>query len=331
MVQTKQPTLPARVYACGGAGTRIALQMEKWRKQKEPGFTSVDIAYINTSENDHIGDVSSEYIYNLKGARGSGGLRRENAAPIQKYAHEILEQFKPHDLNIVISSGGGGSGSVIAPTLVNQLTQKGRVVIVIMIGGTDTKQWLNNTINTLKSYEKIAQVHQRPVVMQYLQNETNSKRQAIDEKVRYTVSVLCALFSGQNSGLDPKDLEHWHNFPVVTEFQPQLVAFEPVHSLDELSYGGNVISVATLVEEDGNSDLPYSVEYQTIGYVPKDAAESLRVGLPVHFVTTDGLFEELGAQLNEALDDLNRKAQARVPRNSLLSEDDQATEANIVL
>lgn len=319
-----------KLYACGGAGTNIAKTMEGFRDNDVAGFSGLDILYLDTSGSDFDG-ISEEYVYRFKDKDGSGGLRKENANVVAKYAQEILQEHTPLDLNIIISSGSGGSGSVLAPTLTNELLKRDENVVVIIIGAIDTMLFINNTLNTLKSFENISKTNKKSVIVKYLQNESSSKRQKVDEQARFLISGLCMLFSGQNKGLDSKDLEHWINFNKVTTFDPQMASIETVSSLENIQSDGNVISVVSLSPLDGNTDLEYPVEVQYIGYVPEETPNESKEKLPIHFVTTDGLFEELGKKLNHSLNEMKAQASARVKRDSLLTDDDEPTENGLIL
>lgn len=319
-----------KLYACGGAGVNIAKTMEGFRDNDVPGFSGLDIVYIDTSGSD-FDNVSEEHIYRFKDKDGSGGLRKENAGFISKYAQEILQEHKPLELNIVISSASGGSGSTASPLLVSELLKKNQKVIVILVGATDTMLFINNTLNTLKSYENISKTQEKSIVLKYLQNESSSKKKAVDDQAKFLISALCMLFSGQNKGLDSKDLEHWINFNKVTTFEPQLASLETVPELSKIQTKGNVISVASIAVTDGNTDLDTPVEVQYIRYVPDNTPDESKEKLPVHFVTTDGLFEELGKNLNEQLNELKAQAKARVARGSLLDEDDIISDDGLIL
>lgn len=173
--------------------------------------------------------------------------------------------------------------------------------------------------------------NEKALVMKYLQNETSSKKHKVDEDARFLISGLCMLFSGQNTGLDSKDLEHWVNFNKVTTYEPQMVSLEVVPSLENVVSTGNIVSVASVAPLDGDTDLGKPVEVQFIGYVPENTPEASKDRLPIHFVTTDGIFEEVGKKLNSVLDDLNSQAKARVKRDSLISDNDKATDNGLIL
>lgn len=328
--ETIEHTSKVRLYACGGAGCNVSKTMEPFRNNKISGFSSLETVYIDTSGSD-FDDVPQEFIYRFKDKDGSGALRKESYSVITKHAKEIIQDYKPLDLNIVISSASGGSGSVLSPTIVGELLRQNQNVVVILIGAVDTVIYMNNTLNTLKSFENISKTNEKSIVMKYIQNESSSKRQSADEQARFLISGLCMLFSGTNKGLDSKDLNHWINFNKVTSFEPQLASLETVTSLDAIKTKGNVISVASLASLGGDTDLEYPVEVQFIGYVPDDTPKESSEKLPIHFVTTDGLFEELGKNLNSLIDEMDALAKSRVQRDSLLTDDDEPTESGLIL
>lgn len=319
-----------KLYACGGAGCNLAKTMEGFRNNDVSGFSGLDIVYVDTSGSD-FDNISENYIYRFKDKDGSGGLRSENAKHVSKYIQEILQNHTPLDLNIVISSASGGSGSVLSALMCQELLKQNKNVIAILVGAVDTMLFINNTLNTLKSFEHISTSLNKSIVLKYLQNESSSKHKDVDDEVKLTIASLCMLFSSQNKGLDSKDLEHWINFDRVTTFKTQLASLETVPTLSEIKAQGNIISVCSLASIGGNTDLGQTVEVQYIGYVPEATPEESKEKLPIHFVTTDGIFEELGKMLNQKLAELKAQASARVQRQSLVSDEDEVSESGLIL
>ncbi len=318
-----------RLYAAGGAGTNVGRSMEEFRTSDVPGFSALDIAYIDTSSSDFQG-IKEEHIYRFKNMDGSGGLRSSHASEMMKYVQEILQEHKPGYLNILLSSASGGSGSSINSLLANELLKRGENVIVIVIGSVDTRLHMDNTLKTLKTLEGFSNRNKKSLIVKYLQNQSSSKTESVDEEARFLISGLCMLFSGQNKSLDSKDLEHWINFDKVTTYEPQMVYLETVDSLEEMSSDGNVISVVSIASQGDDTDLSRPVEVQFIGYVPEETPTGSKQRLPLHFVTTDGLFEEVSKQISSSIDELNRQANARVKRASLVSNDDHVDETGLV-
>ena len=158
------------VYCAGGAGLNVGQYFEKHRGNNEPAFAEINIVYIDTSRSNLRANISADNCYMLKGMDGSGKMRSENHEEIAVHIRAILQQFKPADLNIVLSSAAGGSGSVIAPLLTSELLKSEVPTVVISIGSADTKTDIENTLDTIKSYEAIARMRKAPIVMSYVQN-----------------------------------------------------------------------------------------------------------------------------------------------------------------
>ena len=104
-----------RVYACGGAGSNIAANLEKYSVDAtdtgEHTAANLNITYIDTSRSNlarNRNNVKDEQCYLIEGLDGSGKIRSENYDVIVQHSKNIIQEHKPLDLNIVISSGSGG-------------------------------------------------------------------------------------------------------------------------------------------------------------------------------------------------------------------------------
>lgn len=320
-----------KLYACGGGGLNIGSNFEKHRGASDAGFADIDVIYIDTSMSNLNQNISLDHAYLLQGLDGSGKVRKENYEEITSRILDILQQHKPGDLNIVLSTAAGGSGSVIAPSLVSELLSRGECVVVITVGSADTRLEAENTLKTIKSYEAIARMRKAPVVMSYVQNDDTMNRARVDSYVKSVVIGLCALFSRENRELDSKDLFNWLYFDKVTTFQPQLAAMSMVEPGEPTSSLGNVISVATLITDEGNSKLGNMPEYQCVGYLANSAPASVRQATPVHFVTSDGVFPSVVKNLDTVLKSLEESQAARLKKNNILSANDSSTENGLVL
>lgn len=320
-----------RVYAAGGAGLNIGRQLEEHRGINETAFAVLDICYADTSRSNLQADIPADSTYLLDGLDGSGKVRAENHQEITKHVRNILQQFKPADLNIVISSAAGGSGSVFAPLIASELLNGDHPTIVFTIGSTDTRLDAENTLKTLKSYESISKKNERPVVMVYRQNGQQA-RKSVDEDMKAMVLALAALYSRENRELDTRDLYNWLNFHRVTTYQPQLVTLH----MDDKALGhrqtnGNVISVATLAKEVDSTTLEDTPEYQCVGYIPEEAAGYLAERCPIHFITTDGTVPLVVGELNKFIKNLEDQKNARIAKESILSSRDNQVDSGLVL
>jgi hypothetical protein len=320
-----------RLYACGGAGINIAKTMEKFRGVSEPGMAVLDQVYIDTSHSNAKG-VDSEKSYFFDDMDGSGKVRRENHEAIASRTREILLKFPPMDLNIILSSGSGGSGSVIGPSLVSELLDRDLPVVVIMIGTTDTRLEIDNTVKTIKSYEAISRLRKTPVAMGYFQNGTITPRPQVDIAVLQLISALMTMFSRENSELDSKDLHNFLHFDKVTTFQPQLASLISVNG--DFPPGlttGSAISVATLCKEGAISSLPFVPDYQCSGFLPADAHERVQKLAPVYLVTIADLPGQAMKELTASLAELDQAQRARVSGLKILTDADRPTDTGLVM
>ncbi|SAK59488.1 hypothetical protein AWB81_01853 [Caballeronia arationis] len=324
-----------RLYACGGAGVNVGHKVDRVAQSNDEAFAQLDVVYIDTSKSNLHSDIKAESVYLIDGLDGSGQVRRENHGAISERVRDILQTFKPVDLNIVLSSAGGGSGSVIAPSIVSELLAKDYPTIVICVGDDSTKKYSENTLNTLKSYDQIAStVRQQPVIMSYLQNSADMTRPVVDQRVQHLVAALCLLFSRRNRELDSKDLYNWLHYQKVTSYKPALTALTLIEDLNatSLSKIGNLISIATLTMPDVDPSLSLRPEVQYVGYIEGDtASDKLNMLAPFHYVTSDGVFAEVAAGLNTVLRELEEQTAARLNKAGISTSADQATDTGLVL
>ena len=327
--QTKRT---ARVYGLGGGGTNIAYKFERMRGGPDAGFTELDVTYADTSRSNMRSDIPAKSVYLVDGVDGSGSVRSENHHEIHGRIKDILQQFKPADLNIVISTAAGGTGSVISPLLVKELIDRNAPTIVILVGDTSTRQNTSNTLKTIKSFEAIAQKTDVPVVMHYLQNSKMMTRELIDKQVVLLVTLLSALFSGQNRELDSRDLYNFLRFNnKVTTFGAQLVTLQLVSHTDPADDLGNVISVATLAADGQDTNFVVMPEYQCVGYLAPSMDQAILKDTPSHFVTCDGLVPEIVKELERILSQLDETQSARLQRRSFITNNDQVDDTGLVL
>jgi hypothetical protein len=332
MSELTQAQKTVRVYGCGGCGVNIGVLLEKQRLAPNNLIANIDTAYIDTSRSNIHPEIDPANMYLIDGLDGSGKVRRENHKEIDKRTKDILQKFPPLDLNIVLHSASGGSGSVIGPSIISELLEKKAAVIVMVVGSADTRLDADNTLKTIKSYEAIANLRKAPVVMIYQQNSRENKRETVDLTLRGAVVTLAILWSGSNRELDSKDLFNFLNFHVPTSYRPQLAHLSLVGPNETLGENtGDIISVATLAKKGQDVALDPIPEVQYVGFMADESPTGLLENTPTHFFITDGVVDEVGALLNTTLKKIEAQQQARVQKEGLLTSDDEPTSSGLVL
>lgn len=324
-----------RLYAAGGAGINIGKNFEKSRGKAEEAFAEIHVSYLDTSDS-NLRNVNTtlDNIYRIDGIDGSGQVRAENFEEIAPRVRDMLQKHAPMDLNIVISSFSGGSGSVIGPSLVSELLSEGKNVIVIGIGDSSTVNYAKNTQKTIKSYANIAVQNEAPVVAAYFENGNSTPREEVDRGIFQLVTALAVLFSRENAELDSADLRNWLNFHRVTSFEPQLAALSLFEGTDPVEDYGDIITVATLATEKSGTTLNTVIGYQTVGWLPPadgDNMKRVHAAAPIHFMVSDGVFTDVDAKLEQFLGDHQKRLAARPPKKSNLLKGTEGAKTNGVV
>lgn len=210
----------------------------------------------------------------------------------------------------------------------SELKNRGLQVVVIMVGSTDTRIEIDNTIKTLKSYENIASRASSPIVTHYLENTRKQPKTLVDDKVRRAVSLLMSLFSGQNEELDTQDLKNWLNYTTLSGTEPGLASLNFAMSENDIKDAGTAISVATLYKPGMDTGLDTIPAYQCVGRTP----EFLKIGdEPIHYCISEDFILPAVQRLTGVLRDIDEVFSSRGTRTSILNKTDNATDGGLVL
>lgn len=320
------------IYACGGLGTAVVSSLNKSMKEDEADeyHSDTNLYYVDTSNSDLTDEIKKENVYLIPGLDGSGKKRSTNHEIVADNVNDILLNFKPSDVNIVIHSASGGSGSVIGPVIASELLSRGCLVIVITAGSSSSKIEVNNTINTLKSYEKISQLRKLPVILNYHENSAEHAPAKVDNNIKTIIVLLSCLFSGTNRKLDSADLNNFLNYHNVTSYEPRLASLELFKKVIDTLKGRPLISLVTLAGINDVTDPNVAVEYQAVGFPSDDLIEQMSKDLPIHFGIIGGAFTDIINRLSTVMESYEeiRKAAKSKP---IASSDDSSTNEGLVL
>lgn len=312
-----------RIYGCGGAGTNLLRDY----LEEAADYTGLEVlaAFIDTSRSNLPADVDPAMCYLYEGVDGSGKVRRENYAQISASIGDILVRHPAGDLNIIVSSASGGSGSIIGSELVKALLERNQNVVVIMVGSIASTLEAENTKKSLQTYANIADTTGYPVVMAYHQNDTVTPPSQVDMAINGDLVFLTTLvgISTFDSGLDSADLSHWLNFSKTTGTPPQLAALRVVTNqarFDEMFEAvGTPISVATLASNHDSTAFAEAVDYQCTAIIPDyPGFNEMHNIAPVHYVIGDGQFKRIYDQIDAITVGQQEKRQARLHSRQIL-------------
>lgn len=318
------------LFCCGGAGINNGANFLKCIGKTEEGFANISPFFLDTSRSNLSGQESEDHVYIIDGVDGSGKKRDSNYRVISDRSKEMLHRFKPSDLNVVIHSASGGSGSVIGPVLVSELLSRNAPTVVIMIGSSDSSIEARNTMNTLKSYEVISSKRETPVIAVYFENSKDTPRGHVDARIQTTIVLLSAIFSGQNRELDSADLANFLDYTKVTTFSPQLSYLDFFSKEIQIERNQSAVTVVSLTDNDTDSSVNLPIEYQAVGFVSENTARMVNAELPIHAVVVSGYFHNTIDRLNKRLE-TNTEARSAFVERPIISGEVNSTEEGLIL
>lgn len=176
----------------------------------------------------------------------------------------------------------------------------------MMIGSTTCEQEIKNTINTVLSYESISQKRSKSVSAVYIENGKDGTMSQVDAVAKIQMLLLAAVWSGENHGLDSKDLDNFLNYERISKYPAGLVGLKIYDAKvqAELQKGQAVASVVSLVRQGEDPSPGIMVGSHTYGVISEAASDAIRMATPIHLHTVAGYFativNELKTKLQEA-------------------------------
>ncbi len=211
-VPTIQTSVPPTVslFGVGGFGINMASRITDSLDQS---FLLIDhltcTRYFDTST---ANIRNQEKVHVIAGSgHGSGKVRSANFDEIrQNLIHLSEDELPVNDVSILIFSLGGGTGSVLGPLLMRELSKKKSQVVVIAVADMQSEIDNSNTLATLKSLQNIAEKNNIYLPMM-LYNNVQMGRSAVDKDVIKAVSDLILILTRPAYEIDRNDRLSWLN------------------------------------------------------------------------------------------------------------------------
>lgn len=201
------------IYGCGGTGINIVSQL---MKKNLTGLADVKAHFVDTSRS-NFGSIAGntfrdEDCYIIPGATdGSGKERSTNYAPIARAIPDVLVSHPAGDLNILVFSGGGGSGSVIGPKLAEELLRQKKPTVFFVVGSAENSQTTRNTMDTWQTLNGIAKKNEATAVVFYEDNGAVAQDHNVDTQMVLGLLSILDLYSGDHDRLDSSDVHRFFN------------------------------------------------------------------------------------------------------------------------
>lgn len=281
-----------RLYGTGGFGTNVARHYQPDMDLAD----SVQVAYLDTSRS-NLDDSNEKFAYTLTDLDGSGKKRDLNAATIRRHIAPALTAFPPADFNIVLFSGSGGSGSVLGPLLIDELLNRKKMVVALVLGDSDSAIATRNTLKTIQSLSALSDKHSTPVTIFYEEMAQGGQRREIDTMFHDAIGALRMLASGLNAEMDTQDLVNWLYYQHVTPHAAGLGILNIYNSNERLAELYEALSVASLYASPDEPHGAVKTAYRTTGY----AGDSITS--PQHYVITQSGLNAIVEALQRRVDE----------------------------
>lgn len=314
-----------RLYLAGGMAANVGFPF--YKVSQSTGFADINACFIDTSLSnirDKVGkEIKDEDIFVLDDVDGSGKLRSSNAGKIQENIKSIIHKYPPEDVNVVLFSLSGGSGSTTGTLLMKELLEKNQTAIAVVVGSEESKITIENTVKSLQSLDHVSRMVHKPIVVAWYHNCKDTPRTTNDKAMTQLINAVSILCSKENKELDTADVANFINHQKVTSVQ-EGISFLYVTSdreqAEKIEYPISSASLYTSVDAPQANVTP---EYSCVGFTNKDIIQ----GDELHFIITQSDVKTTFDKLNKRLEEFTESSSARVTSSSLGGE---ANESGLV-
>jgi hypothetical protein len=321
-----RPVGTIRIFACGGGGINLGKEYLSFHEGHSADIANFQLACIDTSDS-NLDDRLLENTWLFTDLDGSGKIRNSNDKTIAKAVPDILRKFKPADLNIVIFTASGGTGSVAGPLIMKQLLEDGHVTVGVVTGSYESIKTAENTIGTMKTLDAISRAVDKPVVIQFGMNRPDVPRSAIDKEAHLMIASLAMLCSRRNHGLDTADIKSFVFFNKSTDVPAQL---SRIHVYDTIKgFESNMkdpISAAYLKRDQDDLQPSIFVPYSCDGFMPAVAQSNTSL----FFGIENTSFSEIRTELESLKKEMEMQRKTRASAVTFAGDNDEASDTGLI-
>lgn len=291
------------IYGCGGTGISL---LKRLLRTDLDGLAEVNEGYVDGSRsNTDEAGLDKDHWYFLDGVDGAGKIRASNYNVTDRSISDILLRIKPSELNLIIFSGSGGSGSVIGPKIAEALFAQGKAVIFFVVGSTESGKATENTLKTLYSLHDMGRKANQAAVTCYDDNENNSRNEEVNQVMIESLRATLLLYSGRHEGMDSADVLTWARPVIGAGIPPQLTLLDITNDRKTALEIDSPISVAELYGDDKPLEGTIPADYNTYGQLRTRGNNSL-----YYLIYTQGL-DKLFAELKSKLSEYEKRRESR--------------------
>lgn len=199
-------------YLCGGAGINIGIELKQTTRtpvNKGAYLVGLDSSDANPSmgmfDVEHMKQAGSDTA-----TRGSGKKKTTNYLQAEEFVESVITKHKPTDINVVVGSTAGGTGSMLTTLVIRNLAKRNLPFIAIFINDFTSLQEMENAVGTLRS--TAAQTSKNflntPIPFMAFNNEENVTRGEVNRNIVGQLDLLSIVMTDENEEADYTDIKN---------------------------------------------------------------------------------------------------------------------------
>jgi hypothetical protein len=316
------------IFGLGGTGIKITGRLSDYDVSNKlmPAVT-LDLFDTSDSESEFSKDIGINFIKDDSGLSGSGGMRGENYGNISDQLPSMLLDIEqsPGDVNFLIFSSGGGSGSALAYVALEELLKEDKPVICFISNTPNNINRCNNASLTINSINNLAEDNDIVIPVFLYDTTEHPDFRTTDQLIVKDIIQTSLLLSGNVPGLDDKDRINFLNPVNVSDCGPGVSALNIITGKVDKPVP-NIVSALTVVRYGENDDIGTGADTVFSGILTDDLSElvSDSAESPVNELSMisvkDGTLTDWVANINDrivtikkAKDAEKKKARLRTP------------------
>lgn len=191
-------------YLCGGAGISIGVAL----KQQTNTLANKNASMVGIDSSDRNDSEGLFPIARMEGTRGSGKVKATNAPDMKPFLAEVLTKYKPASFNIVVCNSAGGTGSVMAALLIQNLLKQGKIVFLCLASDGTSQKEFENVISTKRTFAAQTERGQLNVPIPYLDvtQTADMTRGEVNRRIVNQLDLLSLFTTETNEEIDYRDM-----------------------------------------------------------------------------------------------------------------------------
>lgn len=302
-------------YGCGGFGINLIRLIKTSNIDNKASF-DVQFRNIDTSKSNIMSNDDADIIE----GNGSGQIRKSNLEAINTYvSSKAFATVQPADINVVMFSLSGGTGSVIGPLLIKELERRNKAVVAITVADLSSQLYTDNTYKTIASLESICSSTQMYLPTMVFDNAAS--RATVDNNVVHKANLMIRYLTMDTIEMDKSDKINFFKPDVAVGAAPgiktlyisKVGAEKPEDSLGEVFIFKDdfIYDATTLITVSTSATITHAtrVVYHGINPAPESSNDKILavVGAPIA--------EEFVGKVNDSL----ARYKAHVPKTAKIN------------